>query len=301
MAIGQREKQLLASTRKGASFQNDKLCSEVEAICRRELKSSACQLHSHFESLSTSQIIKMLAFFELLVIYASLALAQNTGQQTITALAAYSSLRACAQDCIWQSGLGCETDVLGATIGCANGDACFTPTVAAYNSCYCRADMQNTAMSYLSTCISNSCTEGAYTIDLSAAVSLYGGYCTAEGYTSVLAEATPANGLSATGYVSQALGEPINSIVSHYKLLTNHVPRATATGTSSSGGNTVSQNGGSGNQGGNSDQQCGTGANNSGTIECGKNGSSWSRTDFATLGAALAVTVLIISVVTICA
>ena len=269
----------------------------MEAICRREIKSSAYRLYSPFESLYTSQIIKMLAFFELLI-YASFTFAQNTGQQTITALPAYSSLRACAQNCIWQSGLGCETDVLGATIGCANGDACFTPKVAAYNSCYCRTDLQNTAMSYLSTCVRNSCTEGAYTADLSAVQSLYGGYCTAEGYAAVLAEATSTNGLSAAGcVVSQALRESINSIVSHYKLLTNHIPRATATSTSSSGnngGNVGGNNvGGSGNQGGNSDEQCGTGANNSGTIECNKNGSSWSRTDSAAIGAALAVTLLI--------
>lgn len=50
------------------------------------------------------------------------------------------------------------------------------------DSCFCRTDLQSSAVSYLTTCINSQCSTNA--IDVSADVSLYDGYCGVDGATS---------------------------------------------------------------------------------------------------------------------
>ena len=106
-------------------------------------------------------------------------LAHADEYQTIASLDGYKELRGCAQSCFWNF---YGWDTLAGAINCPAGRS------GALDSCYCRPDLQPLAETYLSTCVSSSCApSGGYTVDLSSALTLYVGYCEAEGYT-----ATPA-------------------------------------------------------------------------------------------------------------
>jgi len=103
--------------------------------------------------------------------------------ETIASLDAYKSQRSCGQACFWVIGAGAEPfDVLGLTLGC---------TQPVRDSCYCRTDVQAAAETYLSTCISSSCSgPGAVTNDISMATSIYDSYCLAKGFTADRSPAT---------------------------------------------------------------------------------------------------------------
>lgn len=93
------------------------------------------------------------------------------GTVTIESAASFSSLRTCAQACI------CCT--VGASNLLGDGMACNLPWP---NDCFCQADMYATATSWLSSCVSSSCTVAAAD-EATSAVSLYQAYCLQAGYT----------------------------------------------------------------------------------------------------------------------
>jgi hypothetical protein len=103
------------------------------------------------------------------ILVASASTSSNPDTLTITSLAPYHSLRQCAQHCVCNSVSPAYQDlVLG--LGCA------TPF---YNDCYCRTDLSSAASSFLSSCISISCTFGGPAGDITSAESVYNGYCNA--------------------------------------------------------------------------------------------------------------------------
>jgi hypothetical protein len=129
------------------------------------------------------------ALLSLLVVLASfvcLSVGANTEPQTITSLTAYQELDPCAQDCFYFNAFvpGCTYGV-EVHIGCSW--ACYT---GAANDCFCRADKQSVATSFLSSCISAGCTVGDQQIDVSSGVGVYTGYCSSLGY-GVVAGTTP--------------------------------------------------------------------------------------------------------------
>jgi len=129
------------------------------------------------------------ALLSLLVVLASfvcLSVGANTEPQTITSLAAYQELDPCAQACFYFNAFvpGCTYGV-EVHIGCSW--ACYT---GAANDCFCRADKQSVATSFLSSCISAGCTVGDQQIDVSSGVGVYTGYCSSLGY-GVVAGTTP--------------------------------------------------------------------------------------------------------------
>jgi hypothetical protein len=144
----------------------------------------------------------------------SLTAAQTDAPQTIASLDGYTQLRACAQTCFDYGNDGCAGDNVADHIGCAYG--CFT---VAHDSCYCRADLQSKAESWLSACIKSGCTLGGDTsIDISNAVGLYEGYCTSQGYSALQTPAsTPATTTTRqaqTATTSQAQTPPTTAEVS---------------------------------------------------------------------------------------
>lgn len=105
------------------------------------------------------------------------AIAQDNTAQTINSLNVFSSQKPCAQQCFSANGYYCQVDVLASVIGCQN--ACNTN---APNYCYCRTDLQLVAQSYLTSCIKSLCTVGDPSVDISSAASIYGYYCSSNGY-----------------------------------------------------------------------------------------------------------------------
>jgi hypothetical protein len=63
----------------------------------------------------------------------------------------------------------------------------------ASNDCYCRADHQPVAVSYLSSCVSKSCTVRDAQIDVNNAITVYDGYCSSNGYLVTAPATTPAS------------------------------------------------------------------------------------------------------------
>jgi len=137
----------------------------------------------------------------LLCVFETILAQDGIATQTITNLNAYSTMRPCAQDCIWDTYAGCFADNIGVAIGCIGCCGSCPPYTAATLDCYCRVDLQTNAMSYLSSCISHGCTVGDYASDISVAQSLYGSYCTSQGYSAEIAAATPANAATGSSYV----------------------------------------------------------------------------------------------------
>jgi hypothetical protein len=108
--------------------------------------------------------------------------ADSTPYASITSLAGYKSLRACAQGCIYHDDFGCVGDSIGQLLSCTYSCSNF-----AWDGCYCRPDLQTDAESFLSKCVSSACTIGDVALDVSAVVSLYDGYCISAGYTALRA------------------------------------------------------------------------------------------------------------------
>jgi len=86
---------------------------------------------------------------------------------------AWASLRPCAAYC-----LGCDSRAsqVGYIIGCQ-------PVPP--NECYCATDLFAQATSFISTCVSQSCTVGPWESDYSGAQSVYENYCLGAGFTAV--------------------------------------------------------------------------------------------------------------------
>jgi hypothetical protein len=122
-----------------------------------------------------------------LALLASLLLASTEAQATyqeIFTLDAFSLQQTCVQYCFTTPLSGCTTDVLAEAIGCSYS-ACKKP-FQAVDDCYCRADLQAAAESFLTSCIKESCTVGDTSINIASASSLYAGYCTSKGFTAAV-------------------------------------------------------------------------------------------------------------------
>ncbi|KIW92079.1 uncharacterized protein Z519_07063 [Cladophialophora bantiana CBS 173.52] len=129
------------------------------------------------------------------LLFQSVAVAQtnNPKPQEIYTLTAFQEQQTCVQSCFTVE-YGCTTDVLGSAIGCSIDQCVFSTNMfGALDSCYCRGDLQAAAESFLTSCIQESCTVGDTSVNIAAAVSIYGGYCTSLGYT-----ALPANNVAET-------------------------------------------------------------------------------------------------------
>ncbi|KAF2706978.1 hypothetical protein K504DRAFT_459420 [Pleomassaria siparia CBS 279.74] len=113
----------------------------------------------------------------------------GTMTQDLTTLAAFPLQKACAQSCFVTTGF-CPEDILGSKIGCAVHTDCFDSGWQAKNDCYCRQDLQNDALGFLSSCVSKGCRQGDVAIDASTAGSLYVQYCRHKGYPAPTEPAT---------------------------------------------------------------------------------------------------------------
>lgn len=135
-----------------------------------------------------------------LLFLVSLTFSQDTDFQTIYSLTIFSSQKPCAQSCfVYGSAAPCLDDYLGNAIGCVSGQECQGARDGAPNSCYCRADLQSVAESYLTSCVSNACAVGNSSIDISSAVSIYEYYCSSKGFpAAVVATTTTPAGVQAT-------------------------------------------------------------------------------------------------------
>ncbi|KAI0505856.1 hypothetical protein F5B22DRAFT_489897 [Xylaria bambusicola] len=110
-----------------------------------------------------------------------LALLRLTASESvsITELPAYSAQKPCARKC-FTNGAYEGPDKLANYIGCEYH--------LPQNECVCRSDIQQSADSWLSSCVSNSCSRNE--VDASSAVSIYDAYCTNAGYLRI-AQVTP--------------------------------------------------------------------------------------------------------------
>jgi hypothetical protein len=131
-------------------------------------------------SLATILLISVLYFSSLI----------NATPNSICAAPGFPLMRPCAGSCI-----GCYfgAQQVQDGIGCAANPP---------NECWCRTDLFTLATSYLSSCVSSSCTVGGWEADYSSAVSFYGSYCRGAGFTAV--EDAPANTAATTTVDSNA-------------------------------------------------------------------------------------------------
>jgi hypothetical protein len=114
------------------------------------------------------------------VFYAAVSGQSNT--VTITDFPSYSDLRPCAaQSCIEWKIDGLSEFVLASAIGC-------NVQSAPENNCFCRTDLINSAATWLSNCVSSSCSSN--TNDITSATSIYLAYCSQAGYFPASAQAT---------------------------------------------------------------------------------------------------------------
>jgi protein involved in ribonucleotide reduction len=119
---------------------------------------------------------------------------ENDPTVSITSSNAYATQRPCVQDCIMGASNGID-------VGCGN------PLL---NSCFCRADLQSSAVYQVSSCVSVNC-NGA-TTDINNAISLYTVYCSSDTLTAGMAatgspgEAQPSVTSSGSG-TAQSTGE----------------------------------------------------------------------------------------------
>jgi hypothetical protein len=108
---------------------------------------------------------------------------------TIESVAQYSSLRECAQYCVY-GGPPNGSPGLPVYLGCWN---------PALNDCFCRADLSASATNFLSTCVNQWCSGDA--ADISSAVGVYETYCTGvEAVPTGTAQSTAAPGSSSGKY-----------------------------------------------------------------------------------------------------
>ncbi|KAF2676417.1 hypothetical protein K458DRAFT_396991 [Lentithecium fluviatile CBS 122367] len=92
------------------------------------------------------------------------AISQLTGTVSIWEFEEWGSQRKCARECFQCFNAGAY-DCIAAILDWDDRPA--------YNNCYCRADLQLTASSYLSSCVSKACSNNA---DLSSAMSIHSTY-----------------------------------------------------------------------------------------------------------------------------
>jgi hypothetical protein len=94
------------------------------------------------------------------------------GSVTITNEPYYSLLRPCAQQCMWCGQYWLQNCP---ALGINNILTC------GLDSCYCRTDLQSSALSYITSCVLSGCSGDS--VDLTQGLSLYSGYCSIDGAT----------------------------------------------------------------------------------------------------------------------
>jgi hypothetical protein len=127
--------------------------------------------------------------FQLLLILTKPTVAQAT-TQSIASDASWQAIDLCAQDCFQTWVAGCWAPALDIFLQCVGVATPFC--TYASNDCYCRADHQPVAVSYLSSCVSKSCTVGDAQIDVNSAITVYDGYCSSNGYLATAPATTSA-------------------------------------------------------------------------------------------------------------
>lgn len=95
----------------------------------------------------------------------------NAATQSLYDSETWRLQRSCAKDCFWWN----NGDWLGGRLSCG---------IPIQNACYCRADLQPSARSIISTCVSTWC-GGSPTVDIASATSMYLSYCMQVGATVV--------------------------------------------------------------------------------------------------------------------
>jgi hypothetical protein len=118
---------------------------------------------------SMPTISSAVSHFLILLSILSLPGTYADGTVSLTNEPAFSTVRACVQDCLncneyWYQ--NCPDGAIGILyfLTCNNLDSCF-----------CRTDFESSVSSYLTSCINQACS--THDIDLSAGMSLYNGYC----------------------------------------------------------------------------------------------------------------------------
>jgi hypothetical protein len=161
-----------------------------------------------FQSLPTILLILVFYFPSLI----------NATPNSVCAAPGFPLLRPCAGSC-----LGCDNAAhqLQDGLGCG---------VDPPNECWCRTDLFTLATSYLSSCVSSSCTVGGWQSDYSSAERFYESYCRGAGFTAVLN--TPANTAATTTVDPNA---PTVTQVTYVTQTSTY----TSSGTSNSGGEWV--------------------------------------------------------------
>lgn len=102
-----------------------------------------------------------------------LAASDLDAPQSITSLDDYGRQRVCARQCFFggRTADPASYDSIGTALSCDTPGNSGSP-----NWCFCRADQQSAAVSYLSTCVNSKCAKN--TVDTNMATSLYLAYCT---------------------------------------------------------------------------------------------------------------------------
>lgn len=132
----------------------------------------------------------------MLVLLLSLLLAPFAATDATVSLggqSGYSSQRSCAGDCF--------TGFLNPA-GWAIATLLSCQTSPIYNDCMCRQDLQGSATSFLSSCVSSRCDGDP--LDISSAVSIYTAYCTGAGYVQAGVTAAPSSQGAYTVFVTEA-------------------------------------------------------------------------------------------------
>jgi hypothetical protein len=106
-------------------------------------------------------------------LFSSLGLSQTSATVSIYSNPTFTAQRLCAIECILcEYGTYGQHDCIGTTLSCSS---------PLENECYCRADLQSAAISYVASCVSSACSN---TNDVATAVGIYTQYCETADLTS---------------------------------------------------------------------------------------------------------------------
>ncbi|KAL5315698.1 hypothetical protein ACEPPN_016568 [Leptodophora sp. 'Broadleaf-Isolate-01'] len=133
----------------------------------------------------------MTVLLALLSLLALLPFTAADGLVSLDSSEGFNRLRSCALGC-YNGGMR-DGYLVADQIDCQKPGIVYVPPD---NDCFCRPDLQETAVRYLSQCVSSSCS--ANQLDISSATQVYNDYCNAAGYTAALPKSVPAQTTSAT-------------------------------------------------------------------------------------------------------
>ena len=123
--------------------------------------------------------------FPLAALLALLSLVAAEGLLALDSSEGFLSLRSCALGC-YNGGIRDGYMVTG-ELSCQKPGVVYVPPD---NDCWCRPDLQETAVRYLSKCAYTSCSQNQR--DVASATQVYKDYCTSAGYTAATPNSTPA-------------------------------------------------------------------------------------------------------------